>query len=263
MQKTKYPLSFLRNPMMKKSGESEDSVYDYFIEQGHIDYSIQTAKQFFKQHVRPHKITVENKDILDISGGNGHFIAEFKKYGSRVALTEINKPTIDYARKTHNIPVYEFNFNKHQLNSVVDRQFDIILARAAIMFCDDLSKFANQCCELLSKDGYVWINHSVLPTLGVLTRVQLDEFSYWRLRQPETIIAEFEEAGFKLVSRADETDPSMYVYDHDMVDDWQLAHYLYEIPAARKIMKLEQQGKNCFSLRARDRRRSTMIFQKT
>jgi 2-polyprenyl-3-methyl-5-hydroxy-6-metoxy-1,4-benzoquinol methylase len=262
IQKYKYSLTFLPNRLMKKSGESEDVMYDYFIESGHIEYSIGTAHDFLKQHIDPNGIKLDGQSILDISGGNGHFIMEIAKRGATVALTEINKPTLDYARKTHGIDVYEFNFNHHHIHETVTKSYDMIFARAAIMFCKDLGAFARDCRNILPDGGLVSINHSVIPTLGVMIRVQLDEFSYWVLRQPEEVIRIFAEAGYALQSRADETDPSMYVYDHDMVRDWQIAHFRYQIPAVRKIWKAEKVGRKCFTLRARDRRRSTMFFKK-
>lgn len=262
IQKEKYALTFLPNRLMKKSGDSEDVMYDYFIEPGHIEYSIGTAHDFIRQHIEPNKIDLSGRSILDISGGNGHFMMEIAKLGATVALTEINKPTLDYARKTHGIDVYEFNFNSNRIHETVDKKYDMIFARAAIMFCKDLGGFARDCRNILPDGGLICINHSVIPTLGVMIRVQLDEFSYWVLRQPEEVIRIFADAGYELQSRADETDPSMYVYDHDKVRDWQIAHFLYQVPAVRKIWKLENSGLNCFSLRARDRRRSTMFFKK-
>lgn len=262
VQKGRYSMTFLPNRLMKKSGESAAAMYDYFIEPGHVEYSIRAAHEFLAQYVDPHKIDLAGKSIIDVSGGNGHFLMEVAKRGATVALTEINKPTIEYARKTHGIDVFEFDFDRHRLPKTVGRTYDIVFARAAIMFCRDLETFAADCHSALSNDGLLWINRSVIPTLGVLIRVQLDEFSYAVLRQPENVIKVFERAGFMLMSRVDETDPEMYVYDHDKVRDWQIAHYRYQIPAVRKIWKLEEQGWNCFALRARDRRLSNMIFRK-
>ena len=48
-----------------------------------------------------------------------------------------------------------------------------------------------------------------------MLRTQLDEHSYFVLRQPESVINAFEKQGFELIHRADKTDPSLYVYDND------------------------------------------------
>lgn len=264
IQKAKYRLTFLKNPLMKKVATSEDAVYDYFIRQDHIDYSIGTAHDFIRDHVARSGINLSGKSLLDISGGNGHFLAELQKQvrAGDLAITEINKPTLDYIEQTHSFKGYLFNFNNHRLSDIVDRKFDVILARAAIMFCNDLKAFVEDGRTVLNDGGLLVINHSVIPTLGVMLRVQLDEFSYFALRQPEEVTKTAEAAGFELLYRADETDPSMYAYDHDQVRDWWLAKLLYEQRGANKLMAAERAGKRGFTFRARDRRRSTMIFRK-
>lgn len=261
-QKDRYSLTFLSDPHLKKMPEDEASMYDYFIQQDHIDYSIATAGDFLRQHAEPNRIAFYGKRVLDISGGNGHFLMEIAKLGAEVTLTEINQPTIDYAKATHGIDVHLFNFNSHSIQAEVPKTFGIVMARAAIMFCQNLAKFAQDTREILADDGLVIVNHSVIPTLGVMLRVQLDEFSYFRLRQPESVIRTFEKAGYILQSRADETDPSLYVYDHDMNRYWTLARYLHEQPAMRRLVSAERSGKACYAFRARDRRRSTIIFRK-
>lgn len=256
-------MSFLPDKHLKKMPENEESMYDYFVRQDHIDYSIQTAADFIRQHVVPNGISFQGKRVLDVSGGNGHFLMEIARLGADVTLTEINRPTIEYAQKTHGIDVRYFNFNSQNLAVEVPKTFDVVLARAAIMFCRDLKKFAGEAYQILADDGLAVINHSVIPTLGVFLRVQLDEFSYFVLRQPENVIRTFEDAGFVLCSRNDETDPSLYAYDHDLNRYWTMARLLHDVPAVRKLVAAERKGKPSYAFRARDRRRSTMIFKKT
>lgn len=262
-QKQDYSLTHLPAPLMTKSANDEAEVYDYFVQQDHIDYSIGTAHDFIAQHIKPNNIDFSNARVLDISGGNGHFLMEIAKLGTKeVTLTEINQPAIDYARKAHGIDVHLYNFNSHDLSVEVPKRFDIVMARAAIMFCQDLGKFARETSAILEKGGLVIVNHSVIPTLGVMLRVQLDEFSYFVLRQPENVVGLFEKEGLILQSRADETDPSLYAYDHDKNRYWTFAKRRYERRAAPKLMAAEDAGKPPFTFRARDRRRSTMIFRK-
>lgn len=261
-QKQSYSLSFLPDPHLKRMKENEESMYDYFVRQDHVDYSIKTAADFIAQHVVPNRISFQDKRVLDVSGGNGHFLMEIAKFGATVSLTEINRPTLDYARRTHGIECHYFNFNKQSISAEVPGKFDVVMARAAIMFCNDLPKFARECRDILADDGLLIINHSVIPTLGVFLRVQLDEFSYFRLRQPESVVRTFEAAGYVLQSRADETDPSLYAYDHDLNRYWTFARRMHELPAVRKLVQAERRGKSPYAFRARDRRRSTMIFRK-
>lgn len=261
VQKERYAFEFLPDSWLKKMKTDEASTYDYFVLPDHIEYSRWTADEFLRRYVDEVGLELSGREVLDISGGNGHFLMELAKRGAKVALTEINQASLGYVRQTHHIDAYEFNFNKQRLTEVVVQPYDYILARAAIMFCADLRQFADDVRARLKTGGIFIINHSVIPTLGVMLRVQLDEFSYWILRQPENVINLVEESGFKCLHRFDETDPSMYVYDNDKVKYWRWMHVLYGARGAKKLMDAEFAGKPGFAFRARDRRRSTMIFR--
>lgn len=257
-QRQRYPFAFLPHPKFKTpADQDQQSIYDYFVDPFHIQYSIDTAHEFLAKHIKPSQIELTGKRVLDVSGGNGHFLKEIEKQGAIVALTEINKRSIDHAKQLHGFDVYQFDFNSQRIHEVVQGSFDIVLLRAAIMFCRDLGQLTQDLAKIVRPGGLVIVEHSVVPTLGVLLRVQLDEFSYASLRQPETVIKHFTTSGFKLTSRKDETDPSLYVYDHD-VDRWPfLAHLFYEAKAIRGFKNARE-----FSFPARDRRRSAMIFQR-
>lgn len=257
IQKKRYFLGFLPVKHYKKSSSSEADMYDYFTAPIHIDYSTETANEFINDYVQPWGLPIKDKKVLDISGGNGHFLKKLQDLGAKVTITEINQPTIDYIKKTHkNMDVHLYDFNKHKLDEVVKDKYDIIMLRAAIMFCKNLSNLAEELKLILKPGGKVIINHSVIPTLGVVNRVQFDEFSYFSLRQPETVINTFEKSGFKLLNRKDETDPSLYCYDHDKLISWLIPHYIYELLGVIALRK-----HRVFSFPARDRRRSTMMFE--
>lgn len=256
-QKSSYPLSFLPYADLKKGATlDEEKMYDYFVEQIHIDWSEREGQEFIDDYLKPSGVDVVGKELLDISGGNGHFIRQIEKLGAKITLTEINRKTIEYAKQKHGFDVLEYNLNQHDLPTVTQRQFDVVFARACIMFAKDLGKFADEIKRSLVPGGMVLINHSVIPTLGVMLRTQLDEFSYFVLRQPESIIQEFRKHGFELYHRADETDPGLYVYDNDLLPRWRLVHRHYE---RRNVAKLSND--RAFAWPARDRRRSTLVFR--
>lgn len=258
-QKSSYPLSFLPYADLKKGVVlDEEKMYDYFVEQIHIDWSEREGQEFISDYLEPSGVDVSGKDLLDISGGNGHFIKQIEKLGARITLTEINRKTIEYAKQKHGFNVLEYNLNEHDLPTVTKRRFDIVFARACIMFAKDLGKFADEIKRSLKPGGMVLINHSVIPTLGVMLRTQLDEFSYFVLRQPESIIKEFEKHGFELHHRADETDPGLYVYDNDLLLRWRLIHRFYERRNVTRLMR-----DRTFAWPARDRRRTTLAFRLT
>jgi SAM-dependent methyltransferase len=257
-EKEIYPLSILPYADLKKSPVlDEEKMYDYFVERVHIDWSEREGQEFIRDYLQPSGLKVADKELLDISGGNGHFIRQIEKLGARITLTEINKKTIEYARATHHFDVFEYNLNEHDLPSLTQKKFDIVFARACIMFARDLEKFVDEMCAVLRPGGQVMINHSVVPTLGVLLRTQLDEFSYFLLRQPEVIIDAFIQKGFSLQHRADETDPGLYIYDHDLLPHWRWIYRLYEWRAIKGMA-----SDRCFAWPARDRRRSTLVFRR-
>ncbi|MFC7286927.1 class I SAM-dependent methyltransferase [Herminiimonas glaciei] len=256
-QRDSYPLAMLPYADLKKGASlDEEKMYDYFVEDIHINWSEREGQEFIDDYLRPANFEVGGKRLLDISGGNGHFIKQIEKLGAQITLTEINKKTIDYARQKHGFEVFEYNLNEHDLPAVTNQRFDIVFARACLMFAKDLSGFAAQIRRSLTPGGYVMINHSVIPTLGVMLRTQLDEFSYFILRQPESIIEEFLKHGFALHHRSDETDPGLYVYDNDLLPHWRMVHRIYEKKGVRAL-----QNNREFSWPARDRRRSTLVFK--
>lgn len=258
IEKKYYKFSFLPIPEFKKNiAINESSIYNYFTSKAHIDDSISEGINFYKKHIKSNSIKIKNKKILDISGGNGHAIMQLQKKGAKVELTEFNEKAINYASEVHKIPVYKYDLNKDNLLEIMKSKYDLITMRACIMFVEDLNLFAKKIFEKINSGGYLIINRSVLPTVGVLSRVQLDDFSYLFLRQNQTLINAFTKIGFKFLNYKFEVDPTMYVYDNDLKLTWQIMHYFYEI---RNLIKLG--NFSSFDIRARDRRRSTLVFKK-
>ena len=256
-QKAFYPLSMLPfSDLRKRSELDEEKMYDYFVEQIHIDWSECEGQEFIRDYLGPAKVDVAGKSLLDISGGNGHFIKQIEKLGARITLTEINRKTIDYAKQKHGFDVLEYNLNEHDLPTVTGRKFDVVFARACVMFAKDLPKFVSELKRSLVPGGLAMVNRSVSPTLGVMLRTQLDEFSYLILRQPQAIIEAFLKEGFELHYRADETDPTLYVYDNDLLLRWRLVHRFYERRGVRRLAEDRR-----FAWPARDRRLTTLVFR--
>jgi SAM-dependent methyltransferase len=252
-----YPLSFLPFADLKRrKDQDEQSIYDYFVLPDHARLSKLDADAFLKQ-CDDDGVSFDGKRVLDVSGGSGFFLKEIERRGARVALTEFNKKAVEFARRTHGFEAYEFDFNRDCLRDVVPGQFDIVMLRAAIMFCDDLDALAAGLLQITKPGARILIVHSVVPTLGTLLRVQLDEFSYRILRQPETVAAHFERQGYRLEKRIDEIDPSPYVNDYDMKDSWLFVRALYEISGARRLRAHRK-----FAFAARDRRRSKLIVRR-
>ena len=256
-QRNKYPLRFLKHDDLKKNAPSAEGMYNYFTTQVHIDHATQEAEDFHARYLEGLNIDFSGKSVLDVSGGNGFFVKWFQdKFGARASLTEYNDKTVDFAKQTHPFETcVNYDMNNHNLAERTGRKFDIVIAKACLMFCEDMAGFVAQLREVLNPGGILILGHSVEPTLGTMIRVQLDEFSYFALRQPDAVEKAFIEGGFTCRYRRDETDPDLYVYDHDLLRHWMMLHYYYEIQNARILAK-----ERIYSLPARDRRRSTFVF---
>lgn len=259
-QRERYPLRFLPYADLKRQEDlSEDKMYDYFTTEIHIELARIEAMEFHERFMQDKQLELRGKSVLDLSGGNGHFIRWYQEeHGARPTLTEINRKTIDYAREAHDFEgVFKYDLNQDRLREITDRTFDVIMARACIMFAADLEDFVAQMWESLEPGGVLIIDRSTEACLGTLVRVQLDEFSYLLLRRPEVVEAACRRQGFDVIARHDETDPGLYVYDHDLLPHWFWLHYYYEIRNARVLRK-----ERIFNFPARDRRRTTFFLRR-
>lgn len=246
--------NFFRRFFRKKNGGNYN-IYDYFTDEAHIEWTLNEAKNVIKNIFKKYDIPIQGKKILDISGGNGLVADALQKLGAKVILTEVNENGLEYAKNKLNIETYKFDFQDDAIDNVINDKFDVVLLRAAVMFCLDISKFLEDLKKNLNPGALVIMQYCVSPTLGTIIRTQLDEYNYLVLLQPETLIDIFQKQGFKVLHREDEVDLSPYVYDHDARLDWTLLRIWYEFKAL-KIMPFE----NKFPFRVRERRRSNLIF---
>jgi len=240
----------------RKQKKSSYSIYDYFTSPDHIQWSLEEAQKVVHDIFTAHNINPSGKRILDISGGNGHVADELRKLGATMVLTEVNDVAIEYARNKLNVETYKFDFQADTLSKVVEGKFDIVLIRAAMMFCVDVERFLTDLEKLLKPGAIVVMQYCVVPTLGVLLRTQDDEYSYLALYQADTLIEFCQKHGIRLVDRQDEIDPEPYVFDHD-VSRWLTGLRLwYEVKGLRALPFTSK-----YLFRARDRRRTNMILE--
>jgi 2-polyprenyl-3-methyl-5-hydroxy-6-metoxy-1,4-benzoquinol methylase len=258
-QRERYPLERLPVDVFKRDAELDDaSIYDYFVTPSNVAAAKEEAAEFVDGVLGAHDIDVSGKAVLDVSGGNGHVAAAMAGLGADMTLTEINRPALEYAQRELGLHAVEYRFEDGPIAPRVDgRTYDIVLLRACVMFTEDLPALLRHCREVMNDGGLLMIDRSVKPTLGTLLRVQLDEFSYLILRQPETVVAACEEAGLSVFERVDEVDADPYVNHHDMDNGRMFLRYRYEIPAARVLRTARQ-----FDFPARDRRRSRLLARR-
>lgn len=253
-----YPLGLIPlKDFSRKQEINEFSIYDYFVSETHVLWSKKEAADFVANVLAPCHVSVAGLRLLDISGGNGEVAAHLGDLGAEVHLTEVNQPALDYARRTLGLRCSYFDLNKDQLYSNERSGFDLVLARACVMFARDLGRFAQQLASVIKPGGRVLLNHCVEPTLGVILRTQADQHSYFSLRQPERIVEVFEDSGFRVEWSSRETDSSLYVYDNDLTWSRRMLHGNYERKGIRSL-----KGFRHFAFPARDRRRSNLLFVK-
>jgi tRNA A58 N-methylase Trm61 len=188
-----------------------------------------------------HNIEIGGKRILDISGGNGYFAKMLGKYGAKIAMTEYNEKSVEYARNIFQIEAVKFDFNQDCISSLFKGTFDLVLLRAAIMFCLNPRKFLDDLKEIIHKDTLIIVYDSVLPTLGAFLRWQLDDYTYLILYRPETLEKVFEKQGFGLVFREKHT-PYAYNLGWGMLGG--LLGLIYEIPARLKYKNRDRVQKS-------------------
>jgi len=210
--------------------EDSSRVYDYMATEEHVrhDEKVNAFENFLTTLVDKHGVRFNGKSVLDISGGNGSFAKKLQGLAEAVTMTEFNLPSVEYARKHYEIEAVRFDFQSNSINEILEKKFDIVLLRAAIMFCLDVPKFVKDLKRILHPNAQVYLE-VVPPTLGVFLRWQFDDHFYLRLYNTKTIVNIFEGEGFKLVSRSD--NPSVN-YLEDFSIAMKLAQLAYALPAS-------------------------------
>lgn len=231
-------LSLLPYDFLKRNHGEED-IYDYFVSPAHEDVSKKNYANFMKLFSK-YITGIENKNIIDISGGSGHFLSNFKaKYS---LLTEINDKAIDFARDKLKLNAVKFNFNTQKIDELIEtecgsKKFDIVMLNACLMFCKDLDSFVSSLKKILSKDGVIIAHANVEPTIGVMARTQFDDFSYLVLRRKNSLRKHFE-SDFDLLEESSYEDiyPE-YVTSHDLNRVTRFLKLYYTEKAISKLVK--------------------------
>lgn len=238
---------------LSKYSKNEFEIYNYFTDQDHIDWSNQEASEFIQRWQDFYKIPLsEINNILDVSGGNGIVSKRIAEYiSAEITLTEVNDQALGYAKNQLGLKCDYLNLNSQEF---ITGKFDLVLLRACIMFVDDLDNLCTKLKNVLNPGGRVIIEHSVHPTLGVLLRTQLDDYSYHILRTTENIQETFERSGFRFELMQTEIDPSSYAFDSDYTIKSRLLYAFFENWNLKRLVKRDP------SLRRRDRVRTNLVF---
>ncbi len=277
-KKSSYPFSFLSPIINMVSADKEafhnkmslfigdkaikrnpSTMYNYFLEDKHIEWTLQSVTEFKQRIIDKYNINIKDKKILDISGGNGYFINEFKKDGADITFTEFNESAVNFVKEKFGFDAYRFDVNENSIDEIVgDKKFDIVFLRAVIMFSKDIKKLMNDIKKITHKDSLIIINYSVIPTIGTLIKTQYDEYNYFMLYSSKYLTEVAKELNFDVLGCDDDPDQEMYVYQQDSSKVLLLLKFYYEYKAI-PIIGMESD----FSFRARNRRRFNLILKNT
>jgi protein-L-isoaspartate O-methyltransferase len=131
---------------------------------------------------------IQNKRILDVSGGSGYFAAELIKYGAKsVVTTELSEHVVNFTKLNTGLKSFKYDINKDVLEKQVNQgAFDLILLRGCIEFSINLPELVHQLTSVLNDKGQVLITF-IEPTLGCALRTQFDDYNVKVLRSSTNV----------------------------------------------------------------------------
>ena len=141
--------------------------YDVYAEEAlNLNYWRKSEFQQILDELGKGRVDYKGKKILDISGGPGLLISQFKTDALEVSVTEFSQISVDAMGSIFGVDARKFDYNADKIDDVFyDKKFDIILVRSSIIFCENLNDFVRRLSRLLNPDGIVLIE-SILPTYG-------------------------------------------------------------------------------------------------
>jgi 2-polyprenyl-3-methyl-5-hydroxy-6-metoxy-1,4-benzoquinol methylase len=200
--------------------------------QSHIDGGV--FEKFMEQIVKRQNISLKGKSILDISGGNGSFAKNLESQGARVVLTEYSQASVNYAREHYGVKAECFDFQSDSIQEIFHEKFDLVLLRAAVMFCEDIPRFANDLKKILHPDSQVVLEGVEPPTPAAFLRWQFDDYTYLRMYQVKSVVEFFEKSGYELL---DQYEGSSRHYLDNYSKAMKLAQLIYALPVCLKNLK--------------------------
>ena len=144
------------------------------------------------------KIDLMGKKIIEISGGNGHFLKALRKFTANLFHTELNPNDVEYVKTKLGIDSKPFNFYKNKLQNLFPDKFDIILLKGNLEFCLDIKNLLSN-IEDNTKPGTLIIVLTSVPTLGNFLITQFDDYNQLVLYQKETLLKTFKDSGYTMV----------------------------------------------------------------
>lgn len=202
-----YPIEYFTrvfkgNSLNNAKNLQDEKIYNYMASEDHIaaHEKRKVYERFVNKILKPLGINVNDKTILDISGGNGSFGHQLELEGARVVITEFNRSTVEFARQRYGLEALTYDFNSDDISTIfAGRKFDIILLRAAIMFCVDIKKLIAELRGITNENALIIVESSVNPNTRSIIEWQNDEYNLLRLYSPRFLEETFLKEGLKVV----------------------------------------------------------------
>jgi SAM-dependent methyltransferase len=227
-QKTSYPLekiipSFLyKVPKVrgiadllgrKEQGENFYKYYSMSIEAGLNGDRGKWKNEFsIVQNELNGLVDINGLNVLDISGEPGFFGYDAKMAGNNVLVTAFAEEVASSITLKLSVDSVCYDFNKHNIDEVVNKKFDIVFIRYAIGFCLDLKKLTKQLKNILQPNGLVYVSFSP-ASRAIMARWMFDDYTYLVCSTKNNMIESFQKIGFFLKK---EINHGSYRWDKNM-----------------------------------------------
>lgn len=185
--------------------EEGDEIYDYYLDEsqkargGYSLSSKGTKWEGESEHLLGELlewgVTLNDKKVLEISGGPGFVAQELLSECRKWMVTEYNQSSVEKMKKVLGLDVIKFDFNTDNLCELVDDTFDLVFLRHGINYCTDARKLLSSIKKIIHKDSLIYCSFTQ-PTLASCLRWSLDDYVFAVLYNPETIQKLFAEEGF-------------------------------------------------------------------
>ncbi|MFA6129457.1 MAG: methyltransferase domain-containing protein [Candidatus Omnitrophota bacterium] len=184
---------------MLNRNKDKDAFYDYYLGDNQGQGIVRRTKwegelESLTKELSRFDISLQNKRVLDISGGPGFLVQDLKNICKEAVVTEYSQVAVDRMKDLLKVNAVKFDYDTDKIGKVVNGKFDIVLIRASINFCLDIRKMLVSLKNILHQDSIVYVSFTP-PTLGACLRWQFDDYTYHILYNPETLARLFAEEG--------------------------------------------------------------------
>lgn len=183
-------------------GSDSESFYNYFVETEHIKRSIRAAHRDIA-FLTAQGLKIEESDILDIGGGSGTYINEFRKLGANVAMVEYNENAVEYAQNEYGLEASKFDFQADQINTLFNKTFNLVIINRTITFAKDIHRFLKELESIVSRDTYIFFEYINLASVEQMLWAQNDDYTHNILYAQKSFLELMRSYGYDLVYAED------------------------------------------------------------